>query len=424
MPSRPSPIRLVVAFCAAETFSLLGMVTFPALLPTFIEEWRLTNTDAGWLNGIYYAGYLAAVPVLVSLTDRAPPRRIYYLCMVLTALVSVGFALLAEGFWTALIFRAAAGIGHAGTYMPGLKLLSDHLKSMAGDKDQSRAVAFYTASFGIGMALSFYLAGVVETALDWHWAFGLATLGPAAALALAAAVLPREDPVPAEAPVTHLLDFRPVLRCRAAMGYVLAYTAHNFELYTLRSWLVTYLVFAAATGPGDGLAWSATTIVAVINLFCLPASVLGNELSRRIGRHRTITIIMLSSAALACVFGFSGNWPLWLVVVLALIYEVTVTGDSASITAGVVAAAPEGYRGATMAVHSCIGFTGSFAGPLAFGVVLDLASPSDIGGETVMSWGLAFAFTGLVVILGPLALALLGRSPVSSATRIDAERRE
>jgi hypothetical protein len=55
-------------------------------------------------------------------------------------------------------------------------------------------------------------------------------------------------------------------------------------------------------------------------------------------------------------------------------------------------------------------------------VVLDLTSPSGIGGETVMSWGWAFAFTGLVVTLGPLALALLGRSPVSSTTRIDANR--
>ena len=61
---------------------------------------------------------------------------------------------------------------------------------------------------------------------------------------------------------------------------------------------------------------------------------------------------------------------------------------------------------------------------IAFGVVLDLTSPSGIGGETVMSWGSAFAFTGLVVTLGPLALVLLGLSPVSSTTRIDADRRE
>ena len=153
---------------------MIGVAAFPALLPTFLGEWQLTNTDAGWINGIYFAGYLIAVPVLVSLTDRVSPRRIYYLCLVLTALSSAAFAFLADGFWTAMIFRMLAGVALAGSYMPGLKLLSDHLKAVTGNDDQSRAVAFYTSSFGIGTAASYYLSGVVAAEWDWRWAFGLA----------------------------------------------------------------------------------------------------------------------------------------------------------------------------------------------------------------------------------------------------------
>lgn len=406
-PSGPSPTKLVVAMCAAEIASMLGAAMFPALLPGFIAEWRLTNTEAGWINGIYYAGYLGAVPALVSLTDRAPPRRIYYLCMALTLISSAGFAWMTTGFWSAMAFRVVAGVALAGTYMPGLKLMTDHLKAIAGDKDQSRAVAFYTSSFGIGTAISYYVAGVAATTWDWHTAFAIATVGPVVAAALVAISLPARDPALTDAPDTHLLDFRPVLRCRAAMGYVLAYTAHNFELFAFRSWIVAYLVFAAAHGPGASAGWSATAIAAAVNLLGLPSSVLGNEVARHIGRHRTITVVMLSSAALACVLGFSATMPFWAVVALVMVYGCTVTGDSASITAGAVNASPQGYRGATMAVHSCIGFTGAFAGPLMFGVALDLASPSGIGGETVASWGWAFAFTGTVVALGPLALFLL-----------------
>ena len=407
MSPKPSPTPLIFALCAAEIVSMLGSATFPALLPTFLAEWNLSKTDAGWLNGIYYVGYLAAVPVLVSLTDRTPPRKIYYLCMVLTAVGTLGFALMTSGFWSAFVFRVISGVALAGTYMPGLKLLSNHLRHMAGDKDQSRAVAFYTSSFGIGTAISFYLSGVVATALDWHWAFGLASLGPAAAMVLAVLAFPHQDPEQTDRPSTHLLDFRPVFQCRAAMGYVLAYTAHNFELFVFRAWGVTYLVFAAATGPTGNMGWSATAIAAIINLLAMPSSVLGNELSRRFGRHRIITMVMLSSAVLACVLGISADWPYWVVVGLSLLYGITLTGDSASITAGVVAAAPKGYQGATMAVHSCIGFIGAFAGPLMFGVMLDLTSPTGVGGETIASWGWAFAFTGLIVTLGPLALALL-----------------
>ena len=159
-----SPVTLIAVFCVAEIFGMTGAVTFPALLPTFIDTWALSNTDAGWINGIYYAGYLFAVPVLVSLTDRMAPRRVFFLCMAITVLANLGFALAAEGLWTAMAFRLVAGIGLAGTYMPGLKLLGDHLRILAADKDQSRAVAFYTSSFGIGTSLSYFLAGEVAAA--------------------------------------------------------------------------------------------------------------------------------------------------------------------------------------------------------------------------------------------------------------------
>jgi MFS family permease len=213
--------------------------------------------------------------------------------------------------------------------------------------------------------------------------------------------LPREDPVPHAAPETSLLDFRPVLGCRPAMGYVFAYTIHNFEFFALSSWIVAYLVFAQSLQPGGGAGWSATALATIIILFGMPASIIGNELAERFGRHRVITCVMLVSAAIGAVLGFAAAWPFWLVVALAMTYGVAITTDSGAITTGVIMAAPEGYRGATMAVHSCIGFAGSFAGPLAFGVALDLTG----GGDSVWSWGASFAFVGAVVLLGTLLLA-------------------
>ena len=55
-----------------------------------------------------------------------------------------------------------------------------------------------------------------------------------------------------------------------------------------------------------------------------------------------------------------------------------------------------------MAVHSCVGFMGAFLGPLAFGVVLDIA-----GADRVLGWGLAFGALGLGVLMGPVVLAVM-----------------
>ncbi len=376
---------------------MLGISTFAVLLPALQAEWGLDNSQAGWINGIYYAGYLFAVPVLVSLTDRVDARRIYLPSLVLAGLSLVGFAALAEGFWTALVFRALSGAALAGTYMPGLKALADRIEGPA----QPRAVAFYTSSFGIGVSLSFFVSGEIAAALSWRWAFGLTAIGVPVAMALAAwALTARPADVP-PAPQSHLLDFRAVFRNRAAMAYILAYTAHNWELFGFRGWLVAYLVFCQTLQP-EYAGWNITLIATIVALLAVPSSIIGGELAMRFGRRRVVTTVMTVSALLAAIYGFSGWLPFPLVAGLAMFYGLFVTADSAAITTGAVQAAPRGGRGAVMAVHSMVGFIGAFIGPLAFGVVLDVA-----GADHLFGWGLAFAAMGLGVAMGPVALAIL-----------------
>ncbi|MCH7931705.1 MAG: MFS transporter [Proteobacteria bacterium] len=378
---------------------MLGISTFSALLPELQAEWGLSNSQAGWITGIYYAGYLSAVPVLVSLTDRVDPRRIYLAAAALAGLSFLGFAFLAEGFWTALLFRTLAGVALAGTYMPGLKALTDRIEGPR----QPRAVAFYTSSFGIGVSLSFLLSGEVAAALSWQWAFGLVALGAPLAMAIAAWALTARPAAAHPVPETHLLDFRPVFRNRRAMGYILAYSAHNWELFGLRGWLVAFLVFCQTLQPAYA-GWNVTLIVTLVALVAVPSSIIGGELAMRFGRRRVVTAVMTTSAVMAALYGFSGWLPFPLVAGLAMFYGMFVTADSAAITTGAVQAAPPGGRGAVMAVHSCLGFIGAFLGPLAFGVVLDIA-----GADHVLGWGLAFAAMGAGVIIGPLALAFVGR---------------
>lgn len=389
---------LIASLCVAEVLGMLGISTFPALLPGLQGEWGLSNAEAGWITGIFYAGYLAAVPVLVSATDRIDARGVYLVCTALAGASLVGFALFAEGFWTALLFRALAGIALAGTYMPGLKALTDRI-APAGEP---RAVAFYTSSFGIGTALSFLVSGEIAAALGWRWAFGLAALGAPIAFALAGAALAARPARRVAAPETHLLDFRPVFRNRRAMAYVLAYAAHNWELFGLRGWLVAFLVFGQSLQPAFG-AWNVTLIATVVALLAVPTSVIGGELALRLGRRRYLVAVMTASAFIAAAFGYTAVLPYPLVVGLAVFYGLFVAADSAAITTGALRAAPAEGRGAVMAVHSTLGFMGAFLGPLAFGVVLDLA-----GAGGAVGWGLAFAAMGLGVLMGPVALMLLG----------------
>jgi MFS family permease len=120
MPEPGSP-AFVAAIVAAQVLTQIGAFTLPALLPGTIERWHLSATEAGWLVGIFFAAYVLAVPVLLALTDRVPVRRVYLIGTGLTAISHLGFALVADGFWSGLLMRALAGVGWAGAYMQGLR---------------------------------------------------------------------------------------------------------------------------------------------------------------------------------------------------------------------------------------------------------------------------------------------------------------
>ena len=172
--------RGVVVMCAAQACAQIGAFSVAALLPTLMAAWSLSNTEAGWISGIYYAAYTLVVPLLSSLTDRVDPKRVYLGSVALTAIAFAGFAWVATGFWSALAFRALMGAGWAGSYMPGLKALSD----LTEGPQQSRAVAAHAAAVGVSGALSFGVAGAVNAWLGWHWALVPGALGAALAFVL------------------------------------------------------------------------------------------------------------------------------------------------------------------------------------------------------------------------------------------------
>lgn len=391
-------LPFVLAMCLAQVLAILGFSTFQALIPVFQEEWGLSNTGAGWISGIYFAGYVGSVPLLASLADRLDPKKIILYSLALGGAASLGFAA-ADGFWSALLFRLLQGVGLAGTYMPGLKALSDHIEGPR----QSRYVSFYTASFGIGAALSFGLAGAIAPAFGWGWAFAANAAGAALAAAVIVVVLPSTAPS-ARKPATHILDFRDVMSNREALRYILAYCGHNWELFAFRAWAVPFLLFALSRHPGSGFGVDVTIIAATLTLFGVPASIFGNELALRFGRRRTIVAVLAASVALSLVLGASAGVSYGLVVGLSLLYGVLLTGDSGAITAGTVAAAAPGLRGATLAMHAFIGFMGGIFGPLAIGIVLDV-----MGAGSVLGWAVAIAVIGAGSAFALAAMLLVGR---------------
>src|SRR6516162_142971 len=117
---------LVAAMCIGQLGNLLPHVAVPAVMPQHLMPlWGLGGTQAGMMASAFAFGYMLAVPLLTTLTDRIDARNILLASSVALATATLVFGLVANGLWSATIIWALAGVGFAGAYMPGLKALTD-----------------------------------------------------------------------------------------------------------------------------------------------------------------------------------------------------------------------------------------------------------------------------------------------------------
>jgi MFS family permease len=381
---------------------MLGFSTYAALLPELRDAWALSNSQAGVVSGMFFAGYVATVSLFTALTDRVDGRWVYLAGGVLAAMASASFGLAASGFLTASLCQGILGAGIAATYMPGLRLLSDRISGPY----QSRYIAFYTSFFGIGTALSFAIAGLVSPVWGWRAAFLLSAAGPVLA-GVSVFWLLAPDPPKAARPFSldalfPLGAWRKVLADRASAGDTFGYVAHCVELFGSRAWMVAFLGFSATLHAGVTFPWNAAAIAAVVNLMAVPASIVGNEVALRVGRRRWIVFAMSASGASGLVLALGAPWHWALVLALLIVYSMLVMAESGTLTAGLVASAPAELRGAALGLYSLAGFGGGLLGPIVFGAALDAAG----GADSQFAWILAYAAIGAGCLAAPLVVRM------------------
>ncbi|MBU3567338.1 MFS transporter [Polynucleobacter alcilacus] len=381
----------------AQTCALLGFACYAVVLTVLQEEWHLSNLQSGLIASAFFFGYMLAVPLATALTDRVDARKVYLIGGLSATFGLLGMGVFANNFWTALVFMAINGAGLAGTYMPGLKILSDRIQS----GELTRHIAFYTAFFGIGTGFSYLCSGWILEALGWRYVFGLIALGPFTAFLIVWLFIAPLQHDKWQGPIRiRLHDLFPVnkwklvLQDKKASGFIFGYTAHTLELFASRSWIVAFFAFCTIT-TGETFFLAATTLSGVINFFGVPASILGNEIALRVGRQKWVCIAMLTSAVMGIALASSTGQSWWLIVALAVGHAIFIMADSATLTAGLVISAQENMKGAAMGLHSLMGFGGGLLGPAIFGFVLDISGSR----SSQVAWIWAYA---AIVIWGVL----------------------
>ena len=380
--------RWLLLLSAAEILTMLTFGNYSAALPVLRQQWALSAAQAGAIFAGQQIGYTAAVLVLATLTDVAGVRIIYLLSAIWNAVFGALFATFADGFGSALVLRTLGGMGLAGTYVPGMRLVVETFPAQR----RGAAMGVYIACFSLGISLSLLLTGIILP-YSWRAAFAVTSAGPLAA-ALVAWGTVRDIARPAARLRSAI---REALRNRRALRIIAAYAAHNWELFGMRAWLPAFLTtlwvqqgmpLTAATARG-------ATFASLVLVGSGLSNAAGGWLSDHLGRRRTILMFLTASALCSALIGWTPRLGMAAVLILALVYGLLVTADSSTISTAVAESATADTLGATLAVQSGLGFLVTAISPSLFGAILD-----GTGG----TWGWAFASLGAAALLGITAI--------------------
>ncbi len=397
----------MTALCLVLALTLLPYYAYTAVMLLVKEEWGMTSAEAGWVFGATQAGYVAAILLLMPLTDRV---RTPYVLLGSTALSVAGnalFALTADGASSGALLRALGGAGLAGTYMPGLRLLSERFPGHR----RGGPAGLYVAAFVTGGALSFGGSGALLPYLGWRPTYLAVSLAGLLAVALAALLVraERSSPGPSvSASPRPPVPLATVFRSKPVLLMTAGYTAHVWELYGQRSWMAPFLAsILVATGADLTAATAqAAFLFSAMHLLGIPTTALAGSVSDRWGRTLTAGAILTLSSLCSLAVGWLVNAPFGLLLAFCFFYALWINPDSPIYLTGVTEAAPRERLGAAMAFQSMAGWSTGIVAPVVFGLILDL-----VPGPA--AWGLGFAALGLGALLGVAAMVALRRSSES-----------
>lgn len=389
MPQASERWRMLAIICLGVVGVLATWFSATAIVPELISEWQLSSVQAAWLTNAVQLGFVVGAlgASLVNLPDIMPMHRLMTGAAVLAALSNA--ALLVAGPDSAVLARFVTGVALAGVYPPALKLMATWFV-----KGRGLALGFLIGALTFGSSMP-HLVRAVADDINWH-AVVWATSATALIGAILFGLLVREGPNPFGRATFNPRQSLTVFTNRALLLANIGYFGHMWELYAMWAWILAF-ASAAKAGvqpfPFGSPSMLSFVVVASGVIGCL----IGGWLSDRIGRCLTCAGMMIVSGTCAMLIGFSFNGPPLVLMLLAVLWGVTVIGDSAQFSAAVTELADSTFVGTALALQMGIGF--------ALTVVSIWALP--LFAEWIGGWQWAFLFLVPGPVIGTFAMLAL-----------------
>lgn len=387
------PRYRVLAFLAlALVLAMSTWFSASAVIPQLSEAWELSPNAAAWLTIAVQLGFVAGAVLssLLNIADIIAPRHVIMGGAIGAAIVNF-LLLFAGGTEAGIPLRFATGFFLAGVYPPAFKLISTWFREGRGV-----ALGIMAAAIVLGNGIPHLINGL--GGLDWRIVIAVTSV-QALLGGLIAGYLVREGPFPFPTAVFDPRQIGLALANRGVRLATLGYVGHMWELFAMYAWILVLFneVLSVHEVANPSLAAYVTFIIFAAGGL---GSWLGGVLSDRWGRTNTTILMLAISGTCAVLIGLLLQSSLFLVLLVAFVWGITVVADSAQFSTMVTETADQSYVGTALTVQLASGF--------AITVVTIWLIPLL---QTWVGWRWAFAFLAPGPLIGIWAMWRLKASP-------------
>lgn len=231
---------ILILLLAANLLNYIDRQILFAVFPLIKADFRLSDTQLGFLGSAFMLSYMFFAPILGWIGDHIRHAR---LASVGLAFWSMATALsgIAVSYGTLLFSRSLVGIGEAsfGVVSPGI------LSEVFSREVRGRVLSFFYLAIPVGSALGYLLGGILAFHFGWQAAFLVVAL-PGLFLVLPVWRIPTATPHtitdhPATGRSFSCEPYRALLRNRSYMLNALAMAAMTFALGGFAQWIPSFI---------------------------------------------------------------------------------------------------------------------------------------------------------------------------------------
>lgn len=379
--------------CLCVVLSMTTWFSATAVMPQLQTNWHIGQAETVWLAISIQLGFVigALASAVIGLSDIVPPRYLMAASSAALAIVNLGL-LFVPSAGAGIVLRVVTGILLAGVYPPSLKLISTWFR-----RGRGTALGGVIGALTLGSAAPHAINALVS--LDWKVVI-VATSAASMISSVLMLTSLRDGPYAFAKARFDPLQIGQTLTDRVFVLCTIGYLGHMWELYAMWTWLLAFVRARLAAGPmTEG--YLASLLTFFIIAAGAPACVIAGAAADRIGRTLTTIIMLAISGCCAAAIGVTFYAPLWLFMLVGLIWGASVVADSAQFSTIVTEAGNPQQIGTSLTIQLGAGY--------ALTVLAIWFLP--ISKHWLGGWQWAFLALVPGPIVGSCAMAILRRLP-------------